>query len=297
MSNHSSRPLICSFSSSFNTAAGLSPLVLNGRRKAPPGFEHTDPHRKLVKKLSKESYKSLKKKGDTRVFTPSFSLGNLGGPGAAGEGGGGGGGAVGSTLAATISRPSTVAKPLTGIAKDLVFPSSQSAPQLPSTGLLLSHNARQVTDQPATQTALRDLPLSAAEWKSGDFQPVLSDPVYAGLMARQTHRRATTAPQPAKITIYHGVPVYTRDYRKEQQEHKVQLSAAEKEKQEQKSREKERREKEKRNRAEYDEQLHQQYLQVTQPKKGSDVDWRLTPKAIVKAAFSQPPPPEFTAVK
>lgn len=140
----------------------------------PSGFDNSSPHKQLVRKITREGARNLQRKGDTRSFSPSFSLGT------GGNGGKGmnvmGNSSSSNNIAATISRPSTVARPMTGITNDLVFPSSTSAPDL--------RQEKQIYDD-------------SFNWKDGNFH------------SQEGKSRIKKISGPPTITIYDGVPVFT----------------------------------------------------------------------------------------
>lgn len=143
---------------------------------APSGFDNSSPHRQLVKKITREGAKNLQKRGDTRTFSPSFSLGASGAAAKAGAN------TSSSNIAATISRPSTVAAPLPCVVKDIVFPSSGK----PTVESAEEKDAPRVED--------------GAHWKDGEFN-----------LQSAGGKGKKKALGPPNITIYDGVPVFTRE--------------------------------------------------------------------------------------
>lgn len=135
----------------------------------PSGFDNSSPHKQLIRKITREGARNLQKKGDTRSFAPSFSLGG-GSSGLAGS-------SSSSNIATSINHPSTVARPLTGITKNLVFPLSSEKPSTPTTD---------------TET----------HWKDGKFTVPTGD-------KKTVQPKKTIAPP--KITIYNGVPVFINE--------------------------------------------------------------------------------------
>lgn len=142
----------------------------------PSGFDNSSPHRQLVKKITREGAKSLQKRGDTRTFSPSFSLGAAGAAAKTGTN------TSSSNIAATISRPSTVAAPLPCVVKEIVFPSS---------GKPTGESAEE-KDGPRVE--------DGGHWKEGEFN-----------LQSTSGKGKKKALGPPNITIYEGVPVFTRE--------------------------------------------------------------------------------------
>lgn len=233
----------------------VTPQVDNsGPILVPSGFDNSSPHKELVKKLTRENFRSLKKKGDTRLFSPSFNL-------SSGGGGGGGGihaSASGSNIAATISRPSTVAVPLIGITKDIVFPTAAEAAAEAYAGEDRDRGRarKKSASKSKNEMKLRNSFGNAAtedvgvggddavewnnsgkegemmvfkdegideDWKEGEFKISPQTNITPASTRKQSAVHATKVPtsmemKPPQISIYGGIPVYTRDYKKEERE-------------------------------------------------------------------------------